>query len=69
MKFVYGRVEIIVGKEGNAGYHNFSLFPQCFLKAPLMESLKVMIVWKTVNSLPNDKFLGWSKSKAFADNK
>ena len=26
------------------------------------------IVWEWVNPLPNDKFLDWSKLKAFADN-
>ena len=33
MKFVFGRVENIVGKGENAGYHHFLLFPQCFQKA------------------------------------
>ena len=29
-KFIYGRVENIVGKGENAGYQRFLLFPQCF---------------------------------------
>ena len=28
-----GWLENVVGKGGNAGYHHFLLFPQCFLKA------------------------------------
>ena len=32
-KLVLGRVENIVGKEENAGYQHFLLFPQCFQKA------------------------------------
>ena len=32
LKYAYGRVENIVGKGGNAGYHHFLLFPQCFQK-------------------------------------
>ena len=45
LKFALGRVENIVGKGDNAGYQHFLLFPQCFQKAPFMESLKIMIVW------------------------
>ena len=30
MKFVFGRVENIVGKGENAGYQHFLLFTQCF---------------------------------------
>ena len=33
MEFVLERVENTVGKEENAGYQHFFLFPQCFLKA------------------------------------
>ena len=40
-----GRVENIVGKRENAGYHHFLLFPQCFLKLSFPEVLKVGIVW------------------------
>ena len=42
LKFVYGRVENIVGIGGNSGYQHFLLFPQCFLNALF---LKVGIVW------------------------
>ena len=38
-------VENIVGKEENAGYQHFLLFPQCFQEASLPGSLKVGIVW------------------------
>ena len=37
-------VENIVGKGENAGYQHSLLFPQCFQKASLQESLKVGIV-------------------------
>ena len=33
VKFVFDRLENIVGKEENAGYQHFLLFPQCFQKA------------------------------------
>ena len=39
------RVENTVGKEENAGYQHFLLFPLCFLKPSSLESLKVEIVW------------------------
>ena len=39
-----GRVENIMGKEENAGYQHFLLFPLCFQKAFLTGSLKVGIV-------------------------
>ena len=32
-KFVLDKIENIVGKEENAGYQHFLLFPQCFQKA------------------------------------
>ena len=32
MRFIVDRVENIVGKEENAGYQHFLLFPQCFQK-------------------------------------
>ena len=44
MIFVLNGVENIVGKGENAGYQHFLLFPQCFLKAFSLESLKVGIV-------------------------
>ena len=39
------RVANIVGKEENAGYQHFLLFPQCFQKSSLSGSLKVGIAW------------------------
>ena len=55
-------------------------FGKCFLKTCTAVLLKAafpgvskgVIVWewvKLVNSLPNDKILVWSKSRAFADDK
>ena len=35
----------------NAGNQNFLLFPQCFQKAALSGSLKVVIVWLRVKRL------------------
>ena len=32
MKFVCDRVDYIMGKEENAGYQHFLLFPQCYKK-------------------------------------
>ena len=48
LKFVLGKVENILGKGENAGYHHFHLFPKCFQKSPSSGSLKVGIVWKRV---------------------
>ena len=39
------RVENTVGKEENAGYQHFLLFPQCFPKPSFLGLLKVGIVW------------------------
>ena len=47
-----GRLENTVGKEENAGYQHFLLFPQCFPE-PSLGSFKVWIVWYRVNV---DKF-------------
>ena len=44
-KIVPDKIETIVGKEENAGYQHFLLFPQCFQKAFSLGSLKVGIVW------------------------
>ena len=41
---VLHRIENIVGKEENAGYQHFVLFPQCFQKAFSFSSSKVVIV-------------------------
>ena len=44
-KFVLDKMESIVGKEENAGYQHFLLFPQCFQRALSSGSLKVGTVW------------------------
>ena len=45
VKVVFHRRENIVGKEENAGYQHFLLFPQCFQKAFFSSASKVVIVW------------------------
>ena len=45
LKFVLGRIENILGKEENAGYQYFLLFPQCFQNACFSGLLKVGIAW------------------------
>ena len=50
LNFVFARVENIVGKGENAGYHHFILFPQWFQKLSFSGSLKVGIVWQRVNT-------------------
>ena len=76
LKFGLGRVENIVGKEENVGYQHFLLFPLCFQNLLFPEVLKVRIVWYRVkpfavecrlNSVPDDKILGWTNLKVFAD--
>ena len=52
VKVVFQRIENIVGKEENAGYQHFLLFPQCFQKAYSSNVSKVVIVWERVNALP-----------------
>ena len=47
-----------MGKEENAGYQHFLLFPQCFLKVSFS---------KSVNPFPNDKKSDYSKLKELAD--
>ena len=56
-------------KEKNAGYQYSFLFPQSFLKASFSGFLSLKIVWKRVNTLPNEKILHLLKLKAFADDK
>ena len=62
-----------MGKGEIARYEQFLLFPQCFQKACYPGASKGVIVWEWVNthinSSPNDKSLGLSKLKAFADKK
>ena len=45
IKVVFHRLENIVGKEENAGYQHFLLFPQCFQNAFSSSASKVVIVW------------------------
>ena len=42
---VFHRIQNIMGKEENAGYQHFFLFPQCFQKAFSSSASKVVIVW------------------------
>ena len=45
IKVVFLRIENIVGKEENAGYQHYLLFPQCFQKAFSSSAAKVVNVW------------------------
>ena len=45
IEVVFHSIENIVGKEENAGYQHFLLFPQCFQKAYSSSASKVVIVW------------------------
>ena len=45
LKFILWKVKYTVGKEENAGYQHFLVFPQCFQKSSCIGSLKVVIVW------------------------
>ena len=40
IKVVFHRIENIVGKEENAGYQHFLLFPQCFQKFFFLHCIK-----------------------------
>ena len=44
-KCVLDKIENIVGKEENAGYQHFLLFPQCFQKDFSLRLSKVVIAW------------------------
>ena len=44
IKVLYHRIENIAGKEENAGYQHFLLFPRCFQKALSSSASKVVIV-------------------------
>ena len=51
------RVENIVGKDENAGYQPFLLFPQCFLKLSDSESLTLRIAgYKSKLNFPKSFF-------------
>ena len=45
IKLVFHRIENIVGKGENAGYHHFLLYPQCFQKARFSGMSKASIMW------------------------
>ena len=45
IKVVFHRIDNIVGKEENAGYRHFLLFPQCFHEAFSSSPSEVVIVW------------------------
>ena len=45
IKVVFLRIDNIVGKEENAVYRHFLLFPQCFQKALSSSVSEVVIVW------------------------
>ena len=62
------KAENNMGKGENATYQHFLIFQQCYRKAYFPGSFKVRIVWRRVNSLPNDNFLT-TKFKAFAGDK
>ena len=51
MTFVFDNAENIVGKEENAGYQHFLLFPQYFQRAFYLGLLKVGIVWWRVKAV------------------
>ena len=56
LKFIHvlGKADINVEKGENIDSRDhFRLFPQCFQKASYTESLKVIIVWYTINTLPS----------------
>ena len=60
LNFVLGRVENILGKGENTGYHHFLLFPKCFQKAPfssVVQSWYCAVKRIHVNSLPHEKIL------------
>ena len=44
LKFVFQRVENILGKGENAGYQHFLLLPQCFQNSTSSGFLKVVIL-------------------------
>ena len=58
------RLENTVGKEENAGYKHFLLFPTVFFKA-FLRFIKVWITW--FNPLPDNKILQKSNLKQSAD--
>ena len=51
----FGRLENIVRRGRNAGYQHCPLF-QMFQKAFPVKVVKIKIMWKKLNPLPDDKF-------------
>ena len=49
-----GKVEKILGKDENACYQHFLLFPPYFPNSCSTGSLKVVVVWERNNPLPHD---------------
>ena len=45
IQVMFYRIENTVGKEENAGFQHFLLFPQCSQKAFSSSASKVVIVW------------------------
>ena len=60
--YVFDRVENIAGKEENAGYQHFLLFPQCFEKASFQDTSKGVIVWEWVKDFTYVSIKGIEKS-------
>ena len=50
MVSLYNRLDSAVGKGENAGYQHFLLFQQCFPKPSSLGSLKVGIVWQSIEA-------------------
>ena len=50
LKFVWGKVENVVGKGANAGYQHFFLFPQYLQKPSFSGSLKVGLFGKSLKA-------------------
>ena len=60
LKILLNNIENIVGKEENAGYQDFLLFPQCFQKAISSGALNIGIVWSPALGHPDIKSRGSS---------
>ena len=56
-------------KRRNCSLRAISCFPSMFSEDLNCRLVKIGLVWKRVNSLPNYKFFNWSKLKRFADDK
>ena len=60
-KKISKRVENTAGNGEIARYEQFLLFLQCFKRFVQQTRKTAELVWKRVNSLPNDKILYWYK--------